>query len=113
MIRLSSVPIALAVLAALAPTAAAQRMAQRNRLAELRGRLEEVQRATARAAADHGELESAVEQAAAAERGAREAEGRAFEAVTTARQHLDALVFQPLALLLQSGLGRGCSRGAR
>ncbi len=69
-----------------APTAAAQRMAQRNRLAELRGRLEDVERATARAAADHGELETAVEQAAAAERAAREAEGRAFEAVTAARQ---------------------------
>ena len=73
-----------------APTAAAQRMAQRNRVAELSASLEDVARETARAAADHGELEAAVEQAAAAERAARGAEGEAFEAVNAARkQHGD------------------------
>jgi len=73
-----------------APTAAAQRMAQRNRVAELRASLEGVERETARAAEDHGELERAVEQAAAAERAARGAESEAFEALNTARkQHGD------------------------
>ncbi len=73
-----------------APTAAAQRMAQRNRVAELRSDLEGVERETARAAADHGELEAAVEEAVAAERAARAAEAEAFEAVSTARrQHGD------------------------
>ncbi|MEQ8355063.1 MAG: chromosome segregation protein SMC [Kiloniellaceae bacterium] len=69
-----------------APTAAAQRMAQRNRVAELRAKLEGVERDTARVAADHGELETAVEQTAAAERAARETETRSFEAVSAARQ---------------------------
>ena len=69
-----------------APTAAAQRIAQRNRLNGLRASLEDVERDTARAAADHGELEAAVEQAAAAERAARQAEGEAFEAVNSARK---------------------------
>ncbi|MPZ08600.1 MAG: chromosome segregation protein SMC [Kiloniellaceae bacterium] len=69
-----------------APTAAAQRMAQRNRVAELSAKLEGVGRETARAAADHGELETAVEQAAAGERAARTAETEAFEAVNTARR---------------------------
>ncbi len=69
-----------------APTAAAQRMAQRNRVVELRASLEDVERNTARASADHGELEAAVEQAAAAERAARAAEGEAFEAVNAARK---------------------------
>ena len=70
-----------------APTAAAQRMAQRNRVAELIATLEGVARETARVAADHGELETAVEQAAAAERAARGAESEAFEAVNAARRH--------------------------
>jgi chromosome segregation protein len=69
-----------------APTAAAQRMAQRNRLADLRAKVEGVERETARAAADHGELETAVEQAAAAERAARQAEAQAFEALNAARK---------------------------
>ncbi|HMA14737.1 MAG TPA: chromosome segregation protein SMC [Kiloniellaceae bacterium] len=69
-----------------APTAAAQRMAQRNRVAELRTSLEGVERDTARVAADHGELEQAVEQAVAAERGQRSAESEAFEAVNAARK---------------------------
>jgi chromosome segregation protein len=69
-----------------APTAAAQRMAQRNRVTELRATLDDVERDTARAKADHGELETAVEQAAAAERAAREAESRAFETVSAARK---------------------------
>ncbi|MGF1629871.1 MAG: chromosome segregation protein SMC [Kiloniellaceae bacterium] len=69
-----------------APTAAAQRMAQRNRVAELGAKLEGVGRDTARAAADHGELETAVEQAAAGERAARTAETEAFETVNSARK---------------------------
>ncbi|NIA71584.1 chromosome segregation protein SMC [Pelagibius litoralis] len=74
-----------------APTAAAQRMAQRNRLAELRSALEGVERETARAAADHGDLETAVEQAVQAEKAARETEAAAFDAVNTARQKHTAL----------------------
>jgi chromosome segregation protein len=70
-----------------APTAAAQRMAQRNRVAELLAALEDVERETARAASNHGELESAVEQAVAAERAQRGAEAEAFEAVNAARKH--------------------------
>ncbi|WP_322096991.1 chromosome segregation protein SMC [Pelagibius sp.] len=69
-----------------APTAAAQRMAQRNRLAELRGELDGVERETARAGADHGSLETAVEQAATAEKTARERETAAFDGVNAARQ---------------------------
>jgi len=69
-----------------APTAAAQRLAQRNRLADVRAKLEGVERETARAAGDHGELETAVEQAAAAERNARDAEAQAFEAVNITRK---------------------------
>jgi chromosome segregation protein len=61
-------------------------MAQRNRVAELRASLEGSERETARAAADHGELESAVEQAVAGERAARAAEAEAFEAVNAARK---------------------------
>ena len=74
-----------------APTAAAQRMAQRNRLAELRADLEGVERETARAAADHSALETAVEQAVQAEKAAREKEAAAFDAVNGARQKHGAL----------------------
>ena len=94
-----------------APTTAAQRMAQRNRLAGLREDLQTVQRETARAAADHGALEAAVDQAAQAERTARAGETEAFDAASTARQQHGELVQKANALAARlAGLDESLTR---
>ncbi len=71
--------------AAEAPTAAATRLAQRNRLADLRAALPETERRAADRAAAHSAVRDKAEQAAGAERTARTAVDAAFGAVAAAR----------------------------
>ncbi|MDH3966730.1 MAG: AAA family ATPase [Rhodospirillales bacterium] len=71
--------------AAEAPTAAATRLAQRNRLADLRAALPETERRAADRAAAHSAARDKAEQAAGAERTARTAVDGAFGAVAVAR----------------------------
>ena len=75
-----------------APTAAATRLAQRNRLGELRAALPAAAGTTAGLAETHGAARDKVEQAGAAERAARDGLTAAFGAVTASRDRQAKLV---------------------
>jgi chromosome segregation protein len=77
--------------AAEAPTAAATRLAQRNRLAELRAQLPDTAGRAAERAGAHAAARAGAERAAEAERGARAAVDAAFGALAQARDRQAAL----------------------
>lgn len=77
------------VAAADAPTAAAERLRQRNRLAEIEAELSEVRAERNRRRADATSLTAALDQARAGEKAARDRTRQASAGLTTARQQLD------------------------
>ncbi len=81
-----------------APTAAATRLAQRNRLAELRERLPARARETALLAETHGAVKTKAEDAAIVERDARAALDTAFGRAAAARERRGELAQQAAAL---------------
>src|SRR6185312_1272597 len=77
------------VAAADAPSAAAERLAQKNRLAELDAELDEMRRMRARQKAEVDQLTQALEQARAAERGKRDGWRSAQHAIAAAQAEVD------------------------
>ncbi len=81
-----------------APTAAAVRLAQRNRLSQLVGLLATTANRVAAAAAEHTRLRHAAETAAMEEKAARETMSGSFEAVNSARRRHAELAQKSAAL---------------